>query len=119
MRKYPTMVEGQYLRPPELTACSLADLNDAVEAVHYALRFNAIGKARTKGEKEDPLMTANRVVAHLVQSQYVLLRRPLAPGCDVPRAAYASMPGRRAEIAESHAAVEPGDSTPGWQHSAG
>ncbi|TGN50056.1 hypothetical protein E4L95_17795 [Paracoccus liaowanqingii] len=76
MTPYPPTPEDQYLWPPELDRCSLADLNAVVDAVHYALRFNAIGKVRSKTERESPSATAERVVAHLVRCHYVVLKSP-------------------------------------------
>lgn len=58
---------------PDLTPADPADL---AEEIGYAMRFSDTGKPLAVSTRGDPALMAQRIVRHLEQCGYVVLRKP-------------------------------------------
>jgi hypothetical protein len=67
------------VEPPPDAELSAATPDETIEALSYALRFDARGKPRPSGGQMVASLAAERLAEHLALAGFVLMRRRPAP----------------------------------------
>jgi hypothetical protein len=67
------------IEPPPAADLAVATPDELIEALSYALRYDARGKPRPLGGQMVASLAAERLAEHLAMAGFVLMRRRPAP----------------------------------------